>query len=214
MILPANSRRSLSERGKIVLKKVIAFLGLVLKKSVRFLGWLIPIVAVIAAGYFVLIRRQPAPEYAQRPELLIPEYMRMVLPYMPPSPTRPDPLTWNELLAMFTEQDRKWAQENRNALAWLGMQQNAETYRNADDLAKMHAAFRFIISQGPREALSVQGTQFSEDGKFVTIRCSTISRQYSIEAALEKGRWRIKGLWGLESRFATQIAQFQQLGLK
>lgn len=194
-------------------KKLITFLAIALKKSVRFLGWLIPIVAVAVAGYF-LLRRQPAPEYAQRPDMLIPEYMRMVLPYMPPSPTRPDPLTWQELLGMFTEQDRKWAEENRNALAWLGMQQNAETYRKADDLAKMHAAFRFIISQGPREALSIQGTKYSEDGKFVTLLCSTISRQYSIEAALQKGRWRIKSLWGIESRFATQIAQFQQLGLK
>lgn len=197
-----------------MLKKLITFLGIALKKSVRFLGWAIPIAAIAVAGYFVLIRQRPAPEFAQRPDMLIPEYMRMVLPYMPPSPTRPDPLTWQDLLAMFTQEDRKWVEENRNALAWLGMQQNAETYRKADDLAKIHAAFRFIISQGPREALSVQGTQFSEDGKSVTIRCSTLTQHYSIEAGLEKGRWRIRGLWGIKSRFATQIAQFQQLGLK
>lgn len=177
-------------------------------RLMKVLGWVIPIVALIVAVVY-LIKGQPNPTYTEKPEALMPEYMRTILPYLPPSPQLPTQENFTKLLSFFSEKEQDWARKQMNALAWLGMSQNDVQYREADDQKKMQAAFKFIVMQGPTQPVSIHKTVYTDDKKHVTLSAASVRAKYELGLALEGGQWRIEDMWGIPSKYATQISQFK-----
>jgi len=182
--------------------------GTAIKKLMKALGWLIPIAALIVAVVFI-IQRRPNPTYTEKPDQLMSKYVEKVLVFAPPSTQLPTQADFDELLEFFTKEKRDWARKNLDALAWLGLSMNEQAFQQADAQNRMHAAYRFIVLQGPTQAMTIQKVAEAEDKNHVTITAASISQTRQIPMALEGGRWRIAELWGIPSRFATPLSAYE-----
>jgi hypothetical protein len=190
----------------------------------RFLGWLIPIAVLVVAVVFI-IRGNPEPEFTGKPDSAMNAYMEFILPFLGNSGQKPISQEYDRLMEFFSREARDWAKKNQEFLAWMGMGRDMTQYRQAEELARKQAIFKFIIRQGPTQSVTVQNTKFGEDGDTCTVAASSVRQTYQVRMVKEGGRWRIVGLvepgetadsekifllWGIPDRFATELAQFQQ----
>ncbi len=183
-----------------------------LKTLLRYIAWLIPVVIVVLA--VMKIAKPKPPEYTQEPNKVMMAYMDLILPFLPPSAQKPTPELWSGMLKMFSNEDRKWAENHFAFLAWMGLEQDDRRFTRADELERTHAAFRFLSGHGPTQAFTIQKTEIAADGKSAVLRITNMRGTSEIQMIMEDGRWRFKGLWGIPSRFASLLASFEQKGIK